>query len=244
MNQEHDPNVDAFNHDIANNEGYLYSTNASLSSQMANRRMTDAALESTDFQGKRVVDVGAGDGTYTLELYDRGQPACIYGVDMAQEAIRIAQERVGDRQIVYEVNSAYALPCEASSFDITHLRGVLHHMDRPADALKEGLRVSSSMVVIEPNGYNPVLKLLERFSRYHIEHREKSYSARQLRRWVMDAGGRVVHQKFIGLVPMFCPDWFARIMKFIEPVAERIPLINVCGCAQVVIVAVRVAQEK
>lgn len=239
MNRGYDPNVDSFNLDIMTNAGYLYATSDRLSSYLANRRLTDATLAIADFRGKRVLDIGCGDGTYTVELFDRGQPASIHGGDPAQEAIRVARQKIAGRDITFATYSAYGLPYAANSFDIAYLRGVLHHMNRPLDALQEALRVAPMLVVIEPNGYNPVLKLLERYSRYHVEHNEKSYPPVRLDRWVSRIGGRVHTRQYAGLVPMFCPDWLARSLKLIEPVVERLPLINALGCAVYVYVATR-----
>lgn len=239
MNPKLKSNIDAFNRDITINSGYIYTTQARLSSQMANRRLTDATLEISELRGKRVLDIGCGDGTYTLELCDRGQPASIHGVDLAQEAIKIAQEKIGDRNITFAVSSAYQLPLADNSFDIAYLRGVLHHMDKPFDALREALRVAPTIVVIEPNGYNPILKLLERFSPYHVQHEEKSYTSIKIDKWVTELGGKVSKRQWVGLVPMFCPDWFARSLKMIEPIVEKLPLLNNLGCAVYVFVAIR-----
>jgi SAM-dependent methyltransferase len=129
------------------------------------------------------------------------------------------------------VESAYELPYDANSFDIAYLRGVLHHMDQPQLAIREAVRVASTVVVIEPNGYNPVLKVLERYSPYHVEHHEKSYPPLQLDRWATAAGGTVTVRKWAGLVPMFCPDWMARPLKVIEPLVEVAPLLNLISCA-------------
>ena len=235
----HKSEFDAFNRDVAIRGGYSYTTNASLSSRLANQRLTDVALEIVNFRGQMVIDIGCGDGTYTLELYDRGQPAGMHGVEPAQKAIEIARQRIAGRQIHFGVHSAYELPHAANSFDVAHLRGVLHHLDRPVDALREAFRVARTLVVIEPNGYNPMLKILERFSRYHIEHNEKSYAPLTLDRWISRLGGAVRVRRWVGLVPFFCPDWMARSLKAIEPVVEQLPLINAIGCAQYVFVATR-----
>lgn len=234
-----DTNTETFNRDAANLGGYVYTTNTQLSSNMANRRLTETALATTDFRGKNVLDIGCGDGTYSIELFDLGQPTSIHGVDPAAEAIEVAQQKTGDPKITFSVDSAYELPYEANSFDVAHLRGVLHHLDSPVDALREALRVAPTLVVIEPNGNSPVLKLIERTSRYHIEHKEKSYSSQCLNRWVHSLGGAVTVWQWAGLVPMFCPDWMARTLKVIEPVVERVPLINAVGCAVYVFAAVR-----
>lgn len=68
---------------------------------------------------------------------------------------------------------------------------------------------------------------------------EKSYTSFRLKRWVKEAGGKVVYQKFAGFVPMFCPGWLARTMKTVEPVVEGVPLLNTYGCSVVILVAVR-----
>lgn len=231
MNATKDPSVAAFNRDVSANRGYLYTTNATLSSAMANRRLTDAALSATDIRGKRVLDMGCGDGTYTLDLCDRGRPASMYGIDPARGAIDIALERTGDRPIRFEVQSADSLDFPADSFDVAHLRGVLHHMDRPVDALREALRVAPTVIVIEPNGYNPVLKLLERFSRYHIEHRERSFTPATVRGWIRGQKGKQKAFAYVGLVPFFCPDGVARALKAMEPVVERLPVVRGLSCA-------------
>jgi len=240
VNRKEELAIDAFNRDIATNKGYLYTTNARLSSYLANSRQTEAALGVVDFRGKRVLDIGCGDGTYTLELFERGKPASMHGIDPAHEAIRIAQQKVEDRQMIFEVQNAYVLPYKANSFDIAHIRGVLHHMDQPIDALREAIRLAPILVVVEPNGYNPILKLLERFSSYHIEHQEKSYTSATLKRWIKQIGGRVHTRRYVGLVPFFCPEWFARLLKLIERVVERLPIINALACGTYVFVATRV----
>ncbi len=129
------------------------------------------------------------------------------------------------------VNSAYELPFQAKSFDLAIMRGVLHHMDNPRQAIKEALRVADVVWVIEPNGYNPGLKFLEKFSSYHIEHGEKSYAPHTLDQWVGQLGGTVTYRKWAGFVPMFCPDWMARLMKWLEPLVENLPLVKKIGSA-------------
>jgi ubiquinone/menaquinone biosynthesis C-methylase UbiE len=229
----------SFNRDVSSNEGYLYTTHASLSSRIANRRLTDATLEAVDLRGKRVLDIGCGDGTYTLELFDRGRPASMQGVDAAEEAIKVALRKAGSRRIDFCVESACRLPYADNSFDIACIRGVLHHVEHPVDALREAFRVAPVIVVIEPNGYNPFLKLLERFSNYHIAHKERSFTSKQFDHWVSRQGGVVEKRKWLGLVPFFSPDWIARVLKFFEPAVERVPPFNFLLCAVYVFVAQR-----
>lgn len=233
------PDGSVFDHDAQRHGGYLYTTNAPLSSQYANKRLSDIALVMVNFKGKRILDLGSGDGTYTKELFDRGEPFSIHGIDPSKKAIEIAKEKYGDKRITFTVGNADFLPYASNSFDLVHIRGVLHHMDNPAMALKEALRVGAVVLVIEPNGYNPGLKVIEKLSRYHREHQERSYTSYQMRNWIRDAGGEVSYERLAGFVPMFCPDQIAKVMKAAEPVVERIPLLNFFACAVVALIAKR-----
>ena len=237
MGREEKEGLESFNRDVVVNEGYRYTTQARLSSVLANRRLTNAVLDIVDWRGKRVIDIGCGDGTYTAELFDVAGPREIVGIDPASEAIKVAESKVAGRPISYQTLSGCALPFQDKNFDIAHLRGVLHHVERPVDLLREAIRVSRWVVLIEPNGYNPVLKLIERCSQYHVEHGEKSYSPVMLRRWVCLCGGFIVAHQYAGLVPFFCPDAMARLLKVVEPKVERIPGANALACAVYVLLA-------
>jgi ubiquinone/menaquinone biosynthesis C-methylase UbiE len=239
MSSQRNANVDSFDEDVLANGGYRYTTNAQVSSVFANDRITRAVLDFADVRGKDVLDVGCGDGAYTIDLYDQGRPARVHGLDPAAEGVACARRRVGGRPVIVSVGSAYELPFADGRFDWAVLRCVLHHMDRPQDALREAMRVARRVVVVEPNGFNPVLKILERVSPYHREHDEKSWTSWTLDRWVREQGGVVRRRRYIGVVPMFCPGWFARFMKFWEPLLERLPLVRRLGCAQYVFVCER-----
>lgn len=235
--------IAVFNRDAAHHVGYVYTTDARLSSRLATQRSTDAVLEMGRFAGRSVLDVGCGDGFYTLRYWDIGRPRALAGVDAASRAIEVANASRGDRPIRFEVGDAHRLPYPDDSFDLVLVQSILHHDDDPPGILREAFRLAPEILVHEPNGNNPGLKVIERVSRYHREHREKSYSSRQLARWVERAGGRVVRGRFAGFVPMFCPDWLARAMKRAEPAVERLPGVRALGCAVYVFVATRQKQS-
>jgi len=234
-----DPGVDPFERDAVHGGGYRYTTAAPLSSRLANRRISEASLASAPWHTSSVIDIGCGDGTYTVELLDRGHARAIHGVDPAPAAIATARARSHDPRLSFAVGSAYDLPHADREFDLAYLRGVLHHVERPAAALAEAVRVAPLVVVVEPNGCNAGLKLLERVSRYHREHGERSYPPRRLDRWASEAGGRVVHRRFVGFVPYFSPSIYARAAKRIEPLLERVPGLRAATCAQYVFTVAR-----
>jgi 2-polyprenyl-3-methyl-5-hydroxy-6-metoxy-1,4-benzoquinol methylase len=224
-------NVAQFDADVRANAGYLYTTNAKKSSVLANQRLTDVTRMMVDLRGKRVIDVGCGDGTYTDELFTSCAPAEMLGVDASAEAVEAANRRFGRPGLRFDACSVYDLPYEPGSFDVAVVRGLLHHLDDAPRALARIGTLARQVFLIEPNGYNPTLKLIERFSRYHREHGEKSYAPSLLRRWIRELGGTIEREHYAGLVPFFCPDWMATGLKAIEPAIEAMPAARQLSCA-------------
>jgi ubiquinone/menaquinone biosynthesis C-methylase UbiE len=233
------PNVDVFDRDATSNVGYLYTTNNSLSSKLATSRSARMILQLGHFTGRSIIDIGCGDGHFTLRYWDYGRPKTLVGVDGAEHAIEVANERKQHRPIEFVVGDAHDLPYANDSFDVALVQSILHHDDDPRDIIREAFRLAPEVLIHEPNGNNYGLKIIEKVSHYHREHNEKSYSSRQIDRWVEEVGGTVVRRQFAGFVPMFCPDWVARPMKAVEPIVEHMPLANALGCSVYVVVGKR-----
>lgn len=238
----HDDNVAPFEKDAAVGGGYVYTKSSQLSSQMATKRTTDLILERDVFSGRKVLDLGCGDGHFTRKWWDLGRPKELIGVDAAKSAVEVANTNKGLRDIQFIVADAHHLPFGANSFDVVLMQSVLHHDDDPGDMIREAFRIAPEILIHEPNGNNVGLKLIERTSKYHIEHKEKSYWWFQFNRWISNVGGQIVFRKYGGFVPMFCPDRYARFSKKVEPYLEVTPIINSLMCAVVVIHAVRKKQ--
>lgn len=235
-------NVAVFERDVLANQGYRYTTSARLSTRFSNARTTRALGEATRFSGRRVLDIGCGDGAFTLELAGFGA-ASVLGVDPAVEAVRRAGERVaGDTAgvVSFAVHNVYDLdPTVIGHFDIVVLRGVLHHLPDPCRAVAIAVSLADEVLILEPNGANPVLKLIEKLSPYHREHEEQSFLPRTLQRWLREAGAEVGHRQFLNLVPIFCPDAAARVLKWLEPLVERLPGIRVFALGQYLVLGRR-----
>ena len=236
-------NVRQFDEDVRRTGSYVY-TAERLSSRYANGRISECIAECYAFAGKRVFDLGCGDGTYTIEFARLGA-AEVLGLDPAQAAIDAAIEKaraagVADR-VRFKVANIYMLDdaVRSGEHDCIVLRGVLHHLPDPERAIQNVAGLAGTVVILEPNGYNPVLKVLEKVSTYHVEHEEQSFAPAMLREWCRRAGFASVSVRYLNLVPMFCPDWMARLGRVIGPVVERIPLARQLSCGQCLIVATR-----
>lgn len=245
MTQEQDVtikrNVSQFDEDVRQTGSYAYTTER-LSARVANSRFSESIAKSFDFAGKAVLDLGCGDGTYTLEFETLGVKEVV-GVDPASAAIEAANAKARkqgiDARVRFEVGNIYALEAYLvnNRFDCIVLRGVLHHLPDPARAIAGLASFNGTIVVLEPNGNNPVLKLLEKYSHYHIEHEERSFAPAQICSWLTDAGFRVCSNKVFNLVPMFCPDWMVKVLSMVGPFVERLPLVRSIACGQSIIVA-------
>ncbi len=219
--------------------GYVYTRDDRLSCRLARQRHVDVLLEEVRLEGLNVLDLGCGDGFNTVVLWDRGRPRSMTAADPAERAIELARRRAEHRPIRFRAITGERLPFETGEFDAVLLVGVLHHVAHPDATIAEALRVAPEVVLLEPNGWNAGLKVIERTSAYHREHNEKSHTARRISGWIRAAGGRVASVRYAGLVPFFCPDWMARSLKVVEPMLETVPLARTLGCAFTVIRGVR-----
>lgn len=109
----------------------------------------DAAFE--PLVGKRILDIGCGEGNLARSLSDRG--ACVTGVDPNAQALALAREAVPDA--TFHVAGAEALPFADDAFDGAIFLNSLHHVPEPAmhQALREAARVvgpARPIVVVEP----------------------------------------------------------------------------------------------
>lgn len=99
-------------------------------------------LDAIDFRGKRVLEIGLGQGADAEELIKRG--ATYTGVDLTEESVKRVKMRFELKSIRFETieqGSALAMPFESDSFDIVFSHGVLHHIPDVKKASAEIARV-------------------------------------------------------------------------------------------------------
>lgn len=240
MNPTIKRNVQEFDHDVIDNGGYRYTSNAPYSSIVSNKRITDETEKIIrSLTGvKDVIDIGCGDGTYTKELKQRMPHISFYGFDPAKAAIEVAKVKYQDCEfLVGDILDPKTFP--KKRFDIAIIRGVIHHLPTQADAVKNSLLLSDRVLIIEPNGNNPILKWIEKNSEYHLKHEEQSFDSDFLSKICRDSGMEIKKISFIGFVPFFFPSLFAKIIYFFQPVLEKVPFLPKYLGAQIVILSER-----
>ncbi len=152
--------------------------------------------------GQRLLDVGCGPGTITIDLASRVSPGDVVGIDRSGTVIEAAREAAVEADaanVTFEVGDVYALPYEDDSFDVVHAHQVLQHLVDPVAALREIRRVArpgGAVAVRDADyaamtWYPPSAGLDEWLALYHevtqANHAEAD-AGRRLLSWVRDAG--------------------------------------------------------
>jgi len=116
-----------------------------------------------DVDNKDILEYGCGTGKNALDLLKRG--ARVTGIDISEnyiaEAKLLASAEAPHSCYSFKVMDAHKLEFPDCSFDFLIGRGILHHLDYRI-ALPEIMRVlrpGGSMIIQEPLGSNPLLRL-------------------------------------------------------------------------------------
>lgn len=152
--------------------------------------------------GLRVLDVGCGPGSITVDLARRVDPGEVVGVDAAAAVLdtaRAAARDAGVANVHFERADVYELPYDDGSFDLVHAHQVLQHLGDPVRALREMRRVcaSSGTIGVRDSDYaamtwHPAVPVLERWLELYREVARRNGgepdAGRHLLAWARAAG--------------------------------------------------------
>lgn len=152
--------------------------------------------------GVRVLDVGSGPGTITVDMARLVAPGQTIGVDASAEIVAKAQALAteeGVDNLEFRVDDAYALGAADGSFDVVHAHQVLQHLGRPIDALREFGRVAGAdgIVAARDVDYEGVIwypqvpaldTWIDVYLRVHRSNGGEPAAGRRLKAWAAQAG--------------------------------------------------------
>lgn len=141
--------------------------------------MVNEVVNSDQDRSKRacLLDAGCGEGFITGLLKANVNNLDITGLEYTEEALQIARAR--NPEITFIQGDILKMPFDSDSFDIVLCSEVLEHLEKPAAALNELLRVAKKELILtvphEPwfcMGNMLVLKNVTRFGNPidHINH--------------------------------------------------------------------------
>lgn len=181
-----------------------------------------------------VLDVGCGTGLLASGLGKEG--FTVTGLDSSPEMLEQAKKR-GMKVVL---GASEALPFKANEFDLVTCIGVLHHVvekSKVAKSIKEMVRVvkpGRAIVVWDHNPNNPYWPVLmgrlpqDRGLTRLIPLGEIIAALREV-----NVNEMKIYRK--GFVPDFMPSFLMPLIKGIEFVCEKLPLVKYLAASNVVI---------
>lgn len=121
-----------------------------------------------DGKGALLLDAGCGSGIYGKRLARRGYN--VTGVDLSKEMVSIANSRnatVGFKAIQGDLEDLSIFP--ENHFDVVFFGQMLHHFPHIAKviaATRRWLKKGGQMMILEPNGCNPVNQVSKGIGRF------------------------------------------------------------------------------
>lgn len=152
---------------------------------------------------QRLLDVGCGPGTITIDLARRVAPGAVVGFDAAAGVIERAQSLLGGddapTNCAFVVDDVYEIGADDDSFDIVHAHQVLQHLTDPVAALLEMRRVlkPGGLLAVRDADYGamswaPSAPALDRWMEIYqaiaADQGSMPDAGRYLLGWVMEAG--------------------------------------------------------
>lgn len=99
----------------------------------------------TDACGLDVLDYGCGPGHDLVGFWEHSRPRRLVGMDVSFPSLDQAKSRLGihgaDVELIHIDEKDAKVPLPDKSFDYIHCSGVLHHVPRPLDVLREFRRL-------------------------------------------------------------------------------------------------------
>jgi ubiquinone/menaquinone biosynthesis C-methylase UbiE len=156
--------------------------------------------------GVRLLDVGCGPGSLTIDLAARVAPGPVVGIDLSAPVIAeaaTAADAAGVSNVSFWTGDFRSAGFEPGSFDVVHAHQVLQHLRDPGGALQAMRRLASAdgIVAVRDSDYSamtwaPRAPALERWREIYLEvtrrNGAEANAGRWLLGWAQQAGYREV----------------------------------------------------
>ena len=155
--------------------------------------------------GLRILDLGCGPGTITLDIASRlGFDGVVVGVDCSDAQFDEARAAAGALPVTFQAMNAYRLELKDESFDGVFSHALFEHLSQPLNALTEVRRVlkSDGFVALRSPDWgglvvHPSDEKLEAAMKARMELQTRNggdvYAGRKLSVWLKQAEFKSVH---------------------------------------------------
>jgi SAM-dependent methyltransferase len=156
-----------------------------------------------DMSGKKVLEMGCGNGWICLRLAKSG--ARVWGCDISPKTIELAQRyaQAAGLDIQFDVMACEEMSYEDNFFDCVFMHMALHHCDIPAvsDQILRVLKPGGKAVLVEDYAYHPLLRLYRFLTPNRHTSHEKALTDEDLRRIVSNFSSFTI--EYHGLLNLF-----------------------------------------
>jgi SAM-dependent methyltransferase len=153
-------------------------------------------------RGRRLLDVGCGPGTLTVDLASRIAPGQVVGIDLAESVIEEARAHAAEAgvdNVRFRVGDFRDAGLDEGAFDVVHAHQVLQHLTDPVGALVAMARLArpGGLVAARDADYSamtwaPADDRLDRWLQVYLgvtrRNRAEANAGRWLLRWAHAAG--------------------------------------------------------
>ena len=126
---------------------------------MYRRKRLLTEMKDIDFRGKRVLDIGCGDGYYSVYFKQKFRNAYICGIDISEEMVHLARQRAraGSVDVKFSLTDGKNLAFKSRIFDLVYIFAVLQHIDdsKFSEYVKEVARIikqNGKLIIFEAIG--------------------------------------------------------------------------------------------
>ena len=198
-----------------------------------------------DVRGKKVLDLGCGDGENTVILARRG--ARVLGMDISEDLIRVAQQRLAANGITsgvdFMVTSAHNISLDDESVDVVFGMAILHHLDLKLAAreIRRILRKGGRAIFQEPVRNSKVMSRIRDLIPYQspdVSPFERPLSDSELKEFADGYSGyreRAFALPFVNLIQLLFKERFVHpALRLDGAVLKRFPSLDHYATARVV----------
>lgn len=159
------------------------------------KKLYNSVIEKVDkFNCKNVLDIGCGTGTI-LSLLSINENICLSGVDLSEEMINIAKQRLKG-SIELKIGDSEKLPWEDDTFDAILCTDSFHHYPEPEKVLNEMARVlkaNGNLIIGDPWGISPFRQVTNWLLQYSKNGDYRIYSKAEISKLLLKCGFKSVN---------------------------------------------------
>lgn len=189
-------------------------------------------------EGKRILDYGCGDGTYSCFLARHG--ADVVGIDISDVSVKNCEARVREEGLAerahFQVMDCEALQFENDTFDLVCEAGVLHHLDfqRAIAELARVVKPNGQVICYEALGHNIFFQMYRRLTphlrtKYETDHILKMKDLEVAKKYFGTVNVRFFHLAVLAAVPFRKTSFFSglvRVLEKLDSYLSTIPIIR------------------